>query len=43
MYFVNEGKENTEKVAAIVADYVKKNDIKHVVVASVSGYTPMSS
>lgn len=39
MYFVNEGKENTEKVAAIVADYVKKNDIKHVVVASVSGYT----
>lgn len=39
MYFEQEGKANTEQVAAIVADYVKANGIKHVVVASVSGYT----
>ena len=28
MYFENEGKENTEQVAAIVADYVKKHGIR---------------
>ena len=39
MYFEQEGKENTEQVAAIVADYIRKNGIKHVVLASVSGYT----
>ncbi len=39
MYFEQEGKDNTEQVAAIVADYVKQNKIRHVVVASVSGTT----
>ncbi|HAL73553.1 MAG TPA: hypothetical protein DCM45_00500 [Clostridiales bacterium] len=39
MYFNQEGKENTEQVATIVADYVKTHGIKYVVVASVSGYT----
>lgn len=39
MFFEKEGKENTEQVAAIVADYVKKHGIRYVVLASVSGYT----
>ena len=39
MYFEKEGKENTEQVAALVADYVTKHGIKYVVVASVSGNT----
>jgi hypothetical protein len=39
MYFDQGGKDNTNQVASLVADYAKRQGIRHIVVASVSGYT----
>jgi len=39
MYFEKAGKQNTEKTLEIVKKAVKERDIKHVVVASCTGYT----
>lgn len=39
MIFENKGVENTPKVVELVADYVREHGIKHVVMASKTGYT----
>ncbi len=39
MYFNQPGKENTGEVVKLVVEAAKKNNIKHIVVASNTGYT----
>jgi hypothetical protein len=39
MYFEFPGKDNSEQVRDCVIQYAKENDIKHIVVASNTGYT----
>ena len=40
-YFSNPGKENTDKTIELVLDYVKKNNIKKIVVATYTGETAL--
>ncbi len=40
MLFEKCGKENTQAVANCVAEYLKEHDIKHIIVATSTGYTP---
>ena len=41
LYFQNPGPHNTDKVITATKERVKEGDIKHVVVASISGETSL--
>ena len=42
VYFTQKGRENTEELARIVADRVKKGDISAVAVATTSGFSALT-
>lgn len=39
MIFANKGWENTPEAARLACDYAREHGIKHVVIASKTGYT----
>ena len=43
MIFANKGWENTPEAARLACDYARAHGIKHVVIASKTGYTTISS